>query len=172
MRWAKGYLQVFRKYGLRLVRGMFGKNAFSCFDMSMNIIPAMVLSIGSIVFNAAALAVAFLRGLPLAVPAISAPAIPVQRQRSVYNPGRDHRLHAMEAHSYDRRAEAPVDRDVPRVHVHLSADHRRGVLPQGRVAPHPPRRQNGPSFPLAENDDRLIACRTIPFSSPICYNIP
>ena len=71
MRWAKGYLQVFRKYGLRLVRGMFGKNAFSCFDMSMNIIPAMVLSIGSIVFNAAALAVAFLRGLPLAVPAIS-----------------------------------------------------------------------------------------------------
>ena len=71
MRWAKGYLQVFRKYGLRLVRGMFGKNAFSCFDMSMNIIPAMVLSIGSIVFNAAALAVAFLRGLPLAIPAIS-----------------------------------------------------------------------------------------------------
>lgn len=43
-RWTRGYLQVFRKYGKRLVRGVFRRNGFSCFDMGMTILPAFVLS--------------------------------------------------------------------------------------------------------------------------------
>lgn len=51
MRWAKGYLQVFGKYGGRLFRGLGQKNAFSCFDMTMSILPAIALTILSVIAN-------------------------------------------------------------------------------------------------------------------------
>lgn len=50
MRWAKGYLQVLKGYGGELIKGTLHGN-FSCFDISMNIMPAYVLSILSIVCN-------------------------------------------------------------------------------------------------------------------------
>ncbi len=51
VRWTKGYLQVFRRYGKALLKGLFGTNAFSCFDMTMTIMPAVVLSIFSVCVN-------------------------------------------------------------------------------------------------------------------------
>ena len=48
MRWARGYLQVFKGYGLKLIKGALG-GSFSCFDMSMTIMPAFILSTLSIV---------------------------------------------------------------------------------------------------------------------------
>ena len=54
MRWAKGYIQVMGKFGLKLVRGIFSKKCTSCFDMSCTILPALVLSILSVVVNFAA----------------------------------------------------------------------------------------------------------------------
>jgi len=50
MRWSRGYLQVFRDYGTRLLRGLF-RGSFSCFDMSMTIMPAFFLSAASIICN-------------------------------------------------------------------------------------------------------------------------
>lgn len=50
LRWAKGYLQVFRHYGGRLLRGCFHGN-LSCYDMIMSIMPAFVLSAASIACN-------------------------------------------------------------------------------------------------------------------------
>lgn len=44
LRWAKGYLQVFGKYGFDLIKGV-SRGDFSCFDMTMNIMPAVVLSV-------------------------------------------------------------------------------------------------------------------------------
>lgn len=44
LRWAKGYLQILRKEGRRIVRGLFGKNAFACFDVAMAFLPAIVLT--------------------------------------------------------------------------------------------------------------------------------
>lgn len=55
LRWARGYIQVLGGYGGRLVRGIFSKNFFSCYDMTMNILPAMFLSIASVIANLAAL---------------------------------------------------------------------------------------------------------------------
>ncbi len=55
LRWAKGYYQVFGAYGGKLLKGIFSKNFFSCFDMAMAIMPAMILSIAGIVLNAAAM---------------------------------------------------------------------------------------------------------------------
>ncbi len=50
MRWSKGYLQVCRKYGCKLIAGIF-RGSFSCYDMAMNIMPAAVLSAVSVVVN-------------------------------------------------------------------------------------------------------------------------
>lgn len=52
MRWAKGYLQVFQKYGKGLFKGII-KGSFSCFDMSMSTIPAIVLTVFGITINLA-----------------------------------------------------------------------------------------------------------------------
>ncbi len=50
MRWSRGFLQVFRGYGFKLVKGIF-RGSFSCFDMAMNTSPAFILSIVSIILN-------------------------------------------------------------------------------------------------------------------------
>ncbi len=50
LRWAKGFLQVFRHYGIKLMKGMF-KGDFSCYDMTMTIMPAATLTGISTVFN-------------------------------------------------------------------------------------------------------------------------
>ena len=70
MRWAKGYIQVMGKYGIKLVRGIFSKKWSSCFDMSCTILPALVLSILSVIVNiAGAIALAIAGGdlIPLLV---------------------------------------------------------------------------------------------------------
>ena len=51
LRWAKGFLQVYRSYGLKHFLGIFDRNAFSCFDMSMSIMPAFFFAVGSIIIN-------------------------------------------------------------------------------------------------------------------------
>ena len=50
MRWSKGFLQVFHSYGIRLIQGLF-RGSFSCFDMTMTIMPAFFLSVASIICN-------------------------------------------------------------------------------------------------------------------------
>jgi len=52
MRWARGYIQVFRHYGKDLVSEIFRGN-FSAFDMAMNIMPAFLLTALSISCNLA-----------------------------------------------------------------------------------------------------------------------
>ncbi|GGA46902.1 glycosyltransferase family 2 protein [Psychrobacillus lasiicapitis] len=53
LRWAKGFYQVFAKYGSGLIRNIFlGRlNKFSCFDMTMTIMPAMLISSISMMVN-------------------------------------------------------------------------------------------------------------------------
>ena len=50
-RWARGYIQVFRKYGKKLVSGIFLRHSFSCYDMTMAILPAMFLSVAGTAVN-------------------------------------------------------------------------------------------------------------------------
>ena len=50
MRWSKGYYQVFGKYGKNLLKGAF-KGRFSCYDMSMSIMPAIILTVIGIIAN-------------------------------------------------------------------------------------------------------------------------
>ena len=62
MRWARGYMQVFGAYGLKLLTGIPKRNGFACFDMAMAIMPAIVLTVVGIATNAAAAVLGFLAG--------------------------------------------------------------------------------------------------------------
>ncbi|MBR5152663.1 MAG: glycosyltransferase family 2 protein [Clostridia bacterium] len=63
LRWAKGFYQVFAHYGGKLFRGIFG-GSFSCFDMLMTIMPAMLLTLMSIIINLIAIPLGFLTRSP------------------------------------------------------------------------------------------------------------
>ena len=54
MRWAKGFYQVFGRYGADLAKGIFTQSKghrFACYDMLMTISPAMLLTVFSVSFN-------------------------------------------------------------------------------------------------------------------------
>ncbi|MEL7647195.1 MAG: glycosyltransferase family 2 protein [Sedimentibacter sp.] len=51
LRWAKGFYQVFAKYGKTLFKSIFAKRSFSCYDMLMTIMPALLLSLASVFIN-------------------------------------------------------------------------------------------------------------------------
>ena len=70
LRWSRGYLQVFSRYGGRLMRGIF-HGSFSCYDMAMNIMPAAVLTGLSVAVNLTAAAANFYNGGDLRVLGLS-----------------------------------------------------------------------------------------------------
>lgn len=61
LRWAKGFYQVFKNYGFKLLKGIF-KGSFSCFDMLMTVSPAMLLTLISVLLNAVAVPVGLITG--------------------------------------------------------------------------------------------------------------
>ena len=69
LRWAKGYLQVFRAYGLQLVKGIFREGGFACFDMTMAIMPAIALTVLGMAGNLTAAVLCSVSGQSL-MPAI------------------------------------------------------------------------------------------------------
>ena len=50
LRWSKGFLQVWSKYGNRLWRSIF-RGSFGAFDMTMTVCPAYLISLMSIIFD-------------------------------------------------------------------------------------------------------------------------
>lgn len=66
MRWAKGYYQVLCNYGAKLIKGIFKDKSFSCYDISMSIMPAMVLTIFSAVINMTAILVGLMADISVA----------------------------------------------------------------------------------------------------------
>lgn len=45
LRWSKGFFQVWQKHGKDLIKGIFKHRKFAFFDMTMNIMPAFILSV-------------------------------------------------------------------------------------------------------------------------------
>ena len=66
LRWARGYLQVFGKYGGRLLSGI-AQGSFSCFDMTMNIMPAAILSFIGVFANGIAAVYGLVAGQDISV---------------------------------------------------------------------------------------------------------
>lgn len=65
LRWSRGYLQVFARYGGELMRGIFRRKSASCYDMAMNIMPVAVLTTASVVINITAAFINFSAGRDL-----------------------------------------------------------------------------------------------------------
>lgn len=63
LRWSKGFFQVFRKYGWSLFKNIFGKKSFACFDMTMNIMPAFIITSLSLIVSIAAIIVGLSIGM-------------------------------------------------------------------------------------------------------------
>lgn len=61
LRWSKGYLQIYRHYGGRLLVGMLRGN-FACYDMIMSSLPGMLLSIIGVAANLTIAVAAALKG--------------------------------------------------------------------------------------------------------------
>ncbi len=51
MRWTKGFYQVIRRYGARLIKGCFTGRKFQCFDMFMTVAPAAMVSLALLFLN-------------------------------------------------------------------------------------------------------------------------
>ncbi len=62
LRWARGFLQVFKNYGVKLIGSIFKKNRRTCYDMTMTIFPAIFMTILIVLVNGAALAAGIYRG--------------------------------------------------------------------------------------------------------------
>ena len=70
LRWARGFLQVFRKYGLRLIGSIFKRNRSTCYDMSMTILPSIFIALFIAIANTAAVITGMIRGedfMPLVI---------------------------------------------------------------------------------------------------------
>lgn len=50
LRWCRGYYQVAKRYGLKLIKGLL-HGSFSCYDMTMQVMPAAILSALCLVLN-------------------------------------------------------------------------------------------------------------------------
>ena len=68
MRWSKGYIQVMKRYGLRLFGGIFRKDGLAFFDACMNILPVTVLTVISVTADLLSLGIGLAVGQPSILP--------------------------------------------------------------------------------------------------------
>ncbi len=62
MRWAKGFYQVFGKYGKKLASNWLMKFSFSCYDLTMTIFPALFITLACCLTNICVLIYALFQG--------------------------------------------------------------------------------------------------------------
>lgn len=62
LRWARGFLQVFGKYGMKLIGSIFTKKSTTCYDMAMTILPAIFFTLFIGIINIFALIAGAYRG--------------------------------------------------------------------------------------------------------------
>ena len=62
LRWARGFLQVFAHHGPELMRQTLKTGRFSCYDMTMTILPSIFLSMATCLMNAVGVTAAICNG--------------------------------------------------------------------------------------------------------------
>lgn len=62
LRWARGFLQVFKHYGKDLIKSTVKRRSGTCYDMTITIIPALFLTLLIVIVNAAAIVVGICTG--------------------------------------------------------------------------------------------------------------
>ena len=146
LRWAKGYIQVFRRYGADLLKGT-ARGSWSCFDMSMSILlgvyPDGPGSAGQPDADGAGPYAGRRRMVRPSLPA----GVHGQYPGHAAGAGRHHRGQRVAAYP---RAGVEKDRfhsDVPAVYADVSAHLAGGAVYEGGVEAHPPQREPGVAPP-------------------------
>lgn len=70
-RWSKGYIQVLARHGGGLLKGIFKKKGFACYDMIMSIMPAFVVSFSCVLLNTVAAVIAIATGNIASLPGLA-----------------------------------------------------------------------------------------------------
>ena len=137
LRWAKGYIQVFHRYGAALLKGA-ARGSWSCFDMSMSILPAFILTALCLLANITLSVLGLMQGVGVwfamrslleCMGSILATLL-VEKDR----------LYA----------------DVPAVHADVSPHLAGGAVHEGGVEAHPP--QCEPADPSLSRRQELTLC--------------
>jgi cellulose synthase/poly-beta-1,6-N-acetylglucosamine synthase-like glycosyltransferase len=68
IRWIKGYFQAYAKYGAKMLRRVFTRHSFPCYDMLVNTLAGTVLTLGTLIFYAAAILSHAIQQVPVAEP--------------------------------------------------------------------------------------------------------
>jgi cellulose synthase/poly-beta-1,6-N-acetylglucosamine synthase-like glycosyltransferase len=68
VRWIKGYFQAYARYGGKLLKRMFTKHSFPCYDMLVNTLSGTVLTLGTLVFYAGAILSHAIQRVPVGEP--------------------------------------------------------------------------------------------------------
>ena len=63
LRWSKGFFQVWANYDKKLFRGILNRS-WSCYDMTMTVCPAFLISLLSIILDAVGIVIAYVAGQP------------------------------------------------------------------------------------------------------------
>ena len=133
LRWSKGYLQVFRGYGAKLLRGAAG-GSFSCYDMAAAIMPAFVLSAAAIVCNGGG-AGSHSGGGSDHCPVVCGADAAEHVSDAVYLGGHHHR-YRVAADPYQGGEKGDLRLHLPAVYVYIHSHLLRGDLLQGGVEAH------------------------------------
>ena len=156
LRWAKGYIQVFRRYGAELLKGT-AKGSWSCFDMSMSILPAFILTAlgpaGQPDAVGAGPAAGRRRVVRHAVPS----GVHVQHPGHAAGAGRHHRGQRVAAHPRTGVEKDRFHSDVPAVYADVSAHLAGGAVYEGGVEAHPPQRE--PDVAPLPRCEELTLCK-------------
>lgn len=135
LRWSKGYLQVFRGYGAKLLRGAAG-GSFSCYDMAAAIMPAFVpVGGGHRVQCDGGGAGSHSGGGSDHCPVVCGADAAEHVSDAVYPRGHHHR-YRVAADPYQGGEKGDLRLHLPAVYVYIHSHLLRGVLLQGGVEAH------------------------------------
>lgn len=148
LRWSRGFLQVFGRYGSGLLRGVARGN-WSCFDMSMAIMPAIVLTSISLLDSIALAALGILKGTGV-LPALHVPHALCHRSH--------HHHHRMEQDQRFHLPQGTLRLYFPHLHVYLYPGQLCGALCQGGMETHPPHRHRQGTGPRLKLFAAFLLC--------------
>ena len=142
-RWAKGFYQVFGRYGWGLAKGIFTNPKgyrFACYDMLMTIAPGMLLTIISVMFNATIVVFAAMglmsTGVMVASSVSSMFFCVFNYTLIMFAFGVLATFTEWDNINAPTSQEDPLHVHVPAVHAHVHPHRARGAREEGRVEAH------------------------------------
>ena len=120
---------MFKNYGAKLVKGIF-KGSFSCFDMLMTIMPAMLLTLFSIAVNIVAIPIGIINHSPELNTLIITLVQTIGNFYLMFAYGNNHHDYRMESDSLQQAKTYLISVYVPSVYADICSYRGYRALPQ------------------------------------------